>query len=97
MRRCTILYLEHGLLYREIAELMELSLGAVKAHLSQARVRLKSALVEAFGLEEPRREDSDGSELGGQIFKYCLVPVNSDTSRQYSLMNTYTLSVANIS
>jgi RNA polymerase sigma-70 factor (ECF subfamily) len=51
MRRCTVLYIEHGLLYREIAELMNLSLGAVKAHLNQARKRLLKALREAFDAE----------------------------------------------
>lgn len=44
MRRCIVLRVQQGLKYREIAALMQISIDAVKSHLSQARFRLKSRL-----------------------------------------------------
>ena len=43
-RRCVVYYVE-GHKYREIAELMELSPETVKAHLNQAKRRLRDRLV----------------------------------------------------
>jgi RNA polymerase sigma-70 factor, ECF subfamily len=40
MRRCCILRYERGLKYKEIADLMKISIETVKAHLHQARKRL---------------------------------------------------------
>jgi RNA polymerase sigma-70 factor (ECF subfamily) len=48
MRRATMLRLATGLRYREIARVMELSVETVKAHLYQAKARLKAALAEHF-------------------------------------------------
>ncbi len=65
MRRCTLLRLGRGLRYREIAELLGLSEGAVKAHLNQARKRLEEALRRLFealedsGTKDDSREDDD--------------------------------------
>ncbi|MFN7963193.1 MAG: sigma-70 family RNA polymerase sigma factor [Thermoanaerobaculia bacterium] len=44
MRRCLILRVYHDLRYREIAKVMGLSVETVKAHLSQARRRLRAEL-----------------------------------------------------
>lgn len=44
MRRCLLLRIEHGLKYREIASLMQVSIQTVKAHLFQARGRLADTL-----------------------------------------------------
>lgn len=41
MRRVFLLRIGQGLKYREIAELLQLSIDTVKSHLSQARTRLK--------------------------------------------------------
>lgn len=46
MRRCVTLRFGHDLKYREIADTMKISIQTVKAHLAQARARLR-ALVEA--------------------------------------------------
>lgn len=44
MRRCVELRVNHDLKYREIAELMHVSIDTVKAHLFQARQLLKTRL-----------------------------------------------------
>jgi RNA polymerase sigma-70 factor (ECF subfamily) len=46
MRRCAILRLCHDLKYREVAEVMNVSLDTVKAHLSQAKARLQRLLTD---------------------------------------------------
>ena len=48
MRRCVILRVDRDLKYREIAELMRVSIDTVKAHLFQARQLLKVKLAEYF-------------------------------------------------
>jgi RNA polymerase sigma-70 factor (ECF subfamily) len=48
MRRVVLLRLSTGLKYREIADLMKISIGTVKAHLHQAMARLKVLLAEDF-------------------------------------------------
>lgn len=49
MRRCLVLRLDRELKYREIATLMKMNLETVKAHLFQARQRLKEALGDDLG------------------------------------------------
>lgn len=44
MRRCLVLRIDQDLKYREIAVAMRLSLGAVKVHLFEARLRLQKEL-----------------------------------------------------
>jgi RNA polymerase sigma-70 factor (ECF subfamily) len=44
MRRCLVLRLDQDLKYREIAVVMRLSVGAVKVHLFEARLRLQKEL-----------------------------------------------------
>ncbi len=51
MRRCIFLRVDQDLKYREIADLMQLSIETVKSHLHQARQRLKESLSEYF--EDP--------------------------------------------
>jgi RNA polymerase sigma-70 factor (ECF subfamily) len=46
MRRCVFLRFEQGLKYREIAVVLKISVDTVKAHLHQARQRLKQELAE---------------------------------------------------
>lgn len=53
MRRCIFLRIEQDLKYREIAELMQLSIETVKSHLHQARQRLKGILSEYFDDGDP--------------------------------------------
>ncbi len=48
MRRCMTLRVYQDLSYREIAELMEVSIDTVKAHLFQARKKLRASLKDAF-------------------------------------------------
>lgn len=48
MRRCVFLRIDAGLRYREIATLMNVSIDTVKAHLFQARQKLKSELGDYF-------------------------------------------------
>lgn len=48
MRLCVALRLDHDLRYRDIAALLEISEGAVKAQLHHARKRLKDTLSEVF-------------------------------------------------
>ena len=48
MRRCLKLRIYHEMSYREIAELLGISIETVKAHLFQARGKLKKALNDAF-------------------------------------------------
>jgi RNA polymerase sigma-70 factor, ECF subfamily len=49
MRRCVLLRVERDLKYREIAALMRISIETVKAHLFQARQRLKDELSDDLG------------------------------------------------
>lgn len=49
MRNCLLLRLDQGLSYPEIAALMRLSQDTVKAHLFQARRRLKQRLGTVVG------------------------------------------------
>jgi RNA polymerase sigma factor (sigma-70 family) len=44
MRQCLLLRVLHGLDHQEIADLMHISIGAVGAHLHQARQHLARAL-----------------------------------------------------
>jgi RNA polymerase sigma-70 factor, ECF subfamily len=48
MRRCVELRVQQDLRYREIADLMQVSIDTVKAHLYQARQQLKSKLAGYF-------------------------------------------------
>ncbi|HVR96284.1 MAG TPA: sigma-70 family RNA polymerase sigma factor [Thermoanaerobaculia bacterium] len=48
MRRCVILRIAQDLKYREIADLMKVSIETVKAHLFQARQQLKGKLARYF-------------------------------------------------
>jgi RNA polymerase sigma-70 factor (ECF subfamily) len=48
MRRCVLLRVDQDLRYREIAELMRVSIDTVKAHLYQARQQLKGKLAGYF-------------------------------------------------
>ena len=48
MRLCVLLRVDRGLKYREIAALMRISIQSVKAHLFQARQRLKHELRDHF-------------------------------------------------
>ncbi|MDY7094397.1 MAG: RNA polymerase sigma factor [Acidobacteriota bacterium] len=43
-QRCLLLYSAQGLKYREIADLMQISLNTVKSHIHQARQQLKERL-----------------------------------------------------
>ena len=56
MRRCLSLRIHQDLKYREIAAIMQISVETVKAHLYQARKRLKSELDAYFD----RREEGKG-------------------------------------
>ncbi len=49
MRSCLILRVYHDLKYREVAAILRLSVDTVKAHLFQARQRLKAELGDYFG------------------------------------------------
>lgn len=56
MRRALLLRIAHDLKYRQIAEEMDVSIDTVKAHLFQARQRLKAELADlADGAFEPGR------------------------------------------
>lgn len=48
MRKCLVLRLYHDLKYQEIADFMDISIQTVKAHLSQARQKLREKLGTAF-------------------------------------------------
>jgi RNA polymerase sigma-70 factor (ECF subfamily) len=48
MRRCVLLRLDRDLKYREIADVMQISIDTVKAHLFQARQQLKEKLSAYF-------------------------------------------------
>jgi RNA polymerase sigma-70 factor, ECF subfamily len=48
MRRCVLLRIDGDLRYREIADLMRVSIDTVKAHLYQARQQLKEKLGDYF-------------------------------------------------
>ncbi len=53
MRRCVILRVCHDMKYREIAEVMGVSIDTVKAHLFQARQLLRGKLEGYFAEPEP--------------------------------------------
>ena len=59
MRRCVTLRVDRDLKYREIAELMQISIETVKAHLYQARQQLKVKLADYF-----TEIDFEGGERG---------------------------------
>jgi RNA polymerase sigma-70 factor (ECF subfamily) len=48
MRRCVLLRVEGDFKYREIADLMQVSIDTVKSHLFQARQQLKGRLADYF-------------------------------------------------
>jgi len=48
MRNCLILRVYHDLKYREVAAAMRISIETVKAHLFQARLRIKESLGDYF-------------------------------------------------
>jgi DNA-directed RNA polymerase specialized sigma24 family protein len=48
MKACLVLRVYHDLKYREVAARLRLSIDTVKAHLFQARQRLKNELGEYF-------------------------------------------------
>ncbi len=52
MRHCLVLRLDHGLKYREIATLMQVSIQTVKAHLFQAKDRLATQLDRPLRAQE---------------------------------------------
>lgn len=56
MRRCVILR-NQDYKYREIAELMNISIDTVKAHLGQARLRLRTILTAGSGALKPLTEE----------------------------------------
>jgi RNA polymerase sigma-70 factor (ECF subfamily) len=58
MRRCVYLRVDQDLKYREIAELMGVSIDTVKAHLFQARQILKEKLGDYFADSDFDRESS---------------------------------------
>ncbi len=51
MRRCLLLRVDQDLKYREIAELLRISIETVKAHLFQARQLLRVRLETDFAEE----------------------------------------------
>lgn len=53
MRRCMLLRIDGELKYREIAEVMQLSIDTVKSQLGQARERLRSELDRRFAAPGP--------------------------------------------
>lgn len=59
MRRCVELRIGQDLKLREIANLMQVSIETVKAHIYQARQRLKSQLASHFPELEKETGDSD--------------------------------------
>lgn len=52
MRRCVLLRIDHGLKYREIGAIMQVSVDTVKTQLHQARQRLKDELDDYFSMSE---------------------------------------------
>lgn len=52
MRRCVLLRVYHDLRYREIADVLRVSIDTVKAHLYQARLTLRGKLADFGDLEE---------------------------------------------
>jgi len=64
MRLCFLLRYDRGFKYREIAELMRISVDTVKAHLHQARRRLKLELA------DPPDGDEGDPGLGGEEVRH---------------------------
>ncbi len=52
--KCVILFYYQGLKTRQIAVIMRIAQGTVKAHLNHARAKLKTRLGSYFDLDEPR-------------------------------------------
>lgn len=50
MQRCVLLRIDHGLKYREIASILQISVDTVKTQLFQARQRLKNRLGDYFSV-----------------------------------------------
>lgn len=46
-RRCIVLWTYHGLTYEQVADVLQLALGTVKAHMAQARAQLKDLVRES--------------------------------------------------
>jgi RNA polymerase sigma-70 factor (ECF subfamily) len=59
MRRCLELRVHGGLKYREIAEIMKISSGTVKASISQAQKKLKEELELYFDFDLPGDPDGE--------------------------------------
>jgi RNA polymerase sigma-70 factor (ECF subfamily) len=53
MRACFVLFAVEELKQNEIAEILDLKLGTVKAHIFQAKAQLRALLSEAFVPEVP--------------------------------------------
>jgi len=53
MRRCCLLHFRHGWSYREIADVLRISEGTVKAHVFQARSKLDSLMAPYLERPEP--------------------------------------------
>jgi RNA polymerase sigma-70 factor (ECF subfamily) len=66
MRRCALLRFKQELKYREIGEVLGLSIDTVKAHLYQARTRLQGVLRagELIDLAEDDPPDEEGDKRG---------------------------------
>jgi RNA polymerase sigma-70 factor (ECF subfamily) len=47
-RRCLIMRIDQGLKYKEIAEVLQVSIGTVKAHINRARQNLRKQLKDYF-------------------------------------------------
>lgn len=58
MRRCVTLRIGHDLKYREIAEIMGISIQTVKAHLSQARDKLRGIVLARCWRRRPKKRGS---------------------------------------
>lgn len=69
MRRCIVLRVAHDLKYREIAELMQISIQTVRSQLFQARSRLRDSLWEYFddSLDDPFDDPSPNGSSNGPL------------------------------
>lgn len=56
MQRCVLLRIDHGLKYREIASILQVSVDTVKTQLFQARQRLKDRLGDYYSVREVAAE-----------------------------------------
>ncbi|MDP9121770.1 MAG: RNA polymerase sigma factor [Acidobacteriota bacterium] len=64
MRRCFLLRIDQGRKYREIAELMQISIETVKAHIHQGQIRLRASLTGAGGDTGPAAAGSRRTPAG---------------------------------